>query len=186
MPRIFLYSLMLLFAGTLSAQNLVKCTDGSSFWIMKGKGKKFAVQLRGDLAESDVPELLNVEETALHYNILNKSEYVKTGGKSDAAVLTKFIKKEGKFLGDAMKPEYQLKKLPSGKTFLLWHHDWKGTDEYVEQQVHATIILDGMIIWLSSPKFTGQEISKVEVFLTETIANVKSVKSTNAKELCEK
>ncbi|WP_294818957.1 hypothetical protein [uncultured Flavobacterium sp.] len=185
MVRITLCCMALLFAISMPAQDIVKCEGGTSFWIIKGKGKKFAVQLRGDIAGSGLPELINIDESSLHYKILSKSEYIKKGaGKSDAALLTRFIKGEEAFLGEKMKPGYQLKKLPSGKTFLLWHHDWFGSDEAVEQQVHATIIIDQEIIWLSCPKFVGQERSKVEALISAAIAKIKRIK--DIKELCSK
>lgn len=185
MLKIAPYFLIMFFTLGVAGQNLIKCDDGSAYWILKGKGKTFAAHLRGDLAESEIPKLMNVEETALHYNILNKSDYAEKGkSSSDAAILTRFIKGEEKFLGEKMKPVYEIRKLSSGKSFLLWHHDWHGSDEYVEQQVHATIILDETIVWLSSPLFTGQDLDKIEAFMAETIANVKLVKST--KGLCGK
>jgi hypothetical protein len=186
MPKIAIFCLMLLVAVNSAAQSLVKCEDKSTFWVIKKSSKTFAIHLHGDVAPSDVPELINIEDYALHYNLLSKSAYLKKGGGgSDTAVLTRFIKGEEKFLTDKkMTPEYAFHKLPSGKTFLLWHHDWHGTEVEVEQQVHATIILDEMVIWLSSPKYMGQDLAKVEAFLTETIANVKSVKSKEG--LCGK
>lgn len=185
MLKIATYCLLLLFAASSAGQSLVKCEDKSSFWVIKSKGKIFTIHLHGDVAPGDVPELVNVEETALHYNLLDKSGYLKKGsGSSDPAVLTRFIKGEEKVLGEKMKPTYKILKLPSGKPYLLWHHDWHGTEEAVEQQVHATIILGETIVWLSAPKFTGQDIAKIEAFLMETIANVKVVKSV--KDLCKK
>ncbi|AWH85235.1 hypothetical protein HYN59_08940 [Flavobacterium album] len=183
MKRLYLLLALIPFALTAQTKNLVKCEDKSSYWVIKSKGKIFTIHLHGDVAPGDVPELMNVEEMALHYNLLDKSAYLKKGGGSnDAAVLTRFIKGEEKVLGDKMKPVYKILKLPSGKPFLLWHHDWHGTEEMVEQQVHATIVLGEAIIWLSAPKFTGQDIAQIEAFLTETIGSVKAVKSV--KDLC--
>lgn len=183
MPKVITYCIMLFFATALSAQNLIKCDDGSSYWVLKGKGKLFTVKLHGDVAPGNIPQLLNIEETGLHYNILNKSEYLKKGaGGSDAAILTRFIQGEQKFLGEKRKPEYALKKLPSGKNCLIWHHDWFGADEATEQQVHVTIILNDTIVWLSAPKFVGQDLAKIESFLLETIATLKVIKDT--KGLC--
>ena len=185
MKRLYTLFCVILFIITASAQNLIKCDDGSSYWILKDKGKMFALHLRGDIAQANIPQLLNIEETGLHYNILNKSEYLKKGGGgSDAAVLTRFIQGEEKFLCEKMKPEYELKKLPSGKNCLLWHHDWFGADEATEQQVHITIILNDAIVWLSAPKFVGQDRTKIESFLLETIATLRSIKDT--KGLCGK
>jgi hypothetical protein len=183
MKRLCLLYLLLLSAIPLLAQNLIKCDDGSSYWVLKGKGKLFTVKLHGDVAPGNIPQLLNIEETGLHYNILNKSEYQKKGaGGSDAAVLTRFVQGEQKFLGDKRKPEYALKKLPSGKNCLLWHHDWFGADEATEQQVHVTVVLNDVIIWLSAPKFVGQDRDKIESFLLETIATLRVIKDT--KGLC--
>ncbi len=183
MLRAAIYCLMLCFSATVAGQNLVKCDDGISFWILKGKGKTFTVKLHGDVAPGSIPQLMNIEDTGLHYNIINKSDYIKKGsGGSDAAVLTRFIKGEEKFLGDKMKPEYAMKKLASGKNCLLWHHNWHGADEATEQQVHVTIVLGDAIVWLSAPKFIGQDLAKVQSFLLDTIATLKIVKDT--KGLC--
>lgn len=181
--RIALYSFLFLLTATAAGQGVVRCDDGRIFWVITGNNRGFALPLEGDVSETN-DDLINVEDKALHYYILDAKNYYNADGKNtDADILERFIKGEMDGLElEGLEPVKELRSRQDGESFLLWRHNWTSGNQ-VDTQVHATIVLSDTVIWLTCPKFIDMELAGVEAFVIKCIENLKEIE--NAEGLCE-
>lgn len=186
MKPIIIYLFLLLnpiFKST--AQSIVKCDDNSSFWLIEDNSINYSFKLYGDVAKSNMPDLINIEDRILQYIILDKIHFIEKKEESDENyILSNYVAGETKHLLDKFsKPfqvEMQLSTLPSGKPYLLWWYKLpEGSSEEVIAQAFINVIMGDIIFGLGSPQFLEDDIESTKHFLVETIATLSIVKNKN-------
>lgn len=184
---IYLFLLLtLIFKST--AQSIVKCDDTTSFWLITDNSINYSIKLYGDVAKSNMPDLINIENRILQYIILDKIHFIDPKQESDEnSILSNYVAGETKYLLDKFpKPfevEMQLSTLPSGKPFLLWWYKLPedGSEEVIAQ-VFINVIMGDIIFGLGSPQFIDDDIESIKDFLTNTMKTLSVV--TNKDSLC--
>lgn len=184
-PIIIYLFLLLIPIFRSTAQSIVKCDDNTSFWLIEDNSIDYSLKLYGDVAKSNMPDLINIENRILQYIILDKIHFIDKKEQSDEnSILSNYVAGETKHLLDKFpKPfeiEMQLSTLSSGKPFLLWWYKLpEGSSKEVVAQVFINIIIGDILFGLGSPQFLEDDIESIKHFLVETIATLSVVKNKN-------
>lgn len=187
MKSIIIYLLLLLTHFPKSnAQSIIKCDHNTSFWLIEDNTINYAVELHGDIAKSKIPDLINIEDKALQYIILDKIHFIKEGENiEDSVVLSRYVAEESEYLSYLFpKPfnvETQIGTLPSGKHFLLWWYKIpEGRSKEVAAQVFVNVIEGEILFGLGSPQFIDLNLEDIKTFLINTIATLSIIKNKNS------
>lgn len=173
-----------------NAQSIIKCDNNTSFWLITDNSINYTVKLYGDIAKSKMPDIINIEDKALQYIVLNKIHFIeKNGDSSDTSILSNYIAGETKYLLDKFpKPfdvEMQISTLPSGRHFLLWWYKLpEGSSKEVVAQIFVNVIIGDILFGLGSPQFIDDDIKLIKDFLIDTIDTLSIVKNKNS--ICDK
>jgi hypothetical protein len=177
----------------LQAQTLVTCKSNKSFWVYENGEDIYAVEIEGDVKESDRTNLVSVNNGALQLLVVDKTPFLEGQQESnDLKILMQYASKEGQYLSEMMKTDLDIQMMQSSfssdRTVLIWYYPMPaGTSSQVTFQVYANTIIDGYVYGLASPVFTGQTFDEVRKFLMDTISTLQKLKSKKEiKKLCEK
>jgi hypothetical protein len=188
-----IYSAFILFActQTVSAQEIITCEDDdTTYWVITNNNIHYSVSLHGDIAKSKTPDLLNVEDMALQYIILDKEGYTdKKEENTDISILVRYVSSEAEYLSgifpDSFEIQTQTGKTASGKEFLLWQYKIpEGRSKEVISQFFVNTIIGDKIFGLGSPQFIDHNPDTIKKFLTSTLDTLAIVKNIDS--LCEK
>lgn len=180
----------IVFTTTTAAQSIIKCNDKITYWVIPDRNCNYTIKLKGDIDLSNQRDILNVDDKALQYTLLDKNRYTDANSENrDAAILSKYTAIESDYLQDKFNGEIEIfmemKTLSTGKTVILWYFNLpKGKNKEVSAQLFADIVIGDRIFGLGTPLFTGQDFNTVRSFLLEAITTITKVKNTNA--LCNK
>jgi len=172
-----------------SAQEIVACSPGNSYWYIPDGSHNYTVNLYGEVLETEHPSVINVEDKALHYLIVAKEPYtVEEDDNTEQDILIRFATKEadhtGKTLGTSIEPMMQIATYDGGPIILLWHFAMpEGKNAEVERQYYANIIIGDNIFGLGSPQFIGMDPQDTQNFLLDTLASLREI--PDKKDLCK-
>lgn len=188
---LFLKLLIVVCTTNSTSQSLVKCEGRQSYWVIPDGDSYYAIRLNGDTDLSVQPEILNVNEKALQYILLDKEQYViKSKENNDQNILLRYTDREkirlyDKFRVRSLDIYSEIITFHSGKTAVFWHFKLpEGKNKQVTAQLFADIIIGDRIFGLGTPLFAGEDFDGAKVFLLETIDTVSTVKDPDS--LCHK
>lgn len=181
---LFLKILMMVFATNCISQTLIKCKDRLAYWVIPDNQFHYSVKLTGDIDLSNHPEILNIDEKALQYVLLNKDTYIKKDENNDeSTILLRYVAGEtlylrNKFNNQHLDTHNDIIKFDSGKIAIIWYFKMpEGKNKEVIAQLFADIVIDGRIFGLGTPLFAGQDFDALATFLLETIETIEKVKN---------
>lgn len=189
MKTVIIIALLLGLPSNLSAQYIIDCNNNTTFWVINDRGIQYSVKLHGDIAESKIPELLNVEDMALQYVLIDKKRFIEDkGDNTELSILKRYVEEETKYLsGKFPKPFEVLMEIytiPTGQKFLLWYYKLpEGKSKEVISQLFINTIIEDTIIGFGSPQFIDHDFEAIKNFLVETISTLNIIKDTNS--LCD-
>lgn len=188
---LFLKLFILACTTNSASQSLVKCEGRLSYWVIPDNDSYHAIRLNGDTDLSVQPEILNVNEKALQYILLDKEQYViKAKENNDQNILLRYTDGEAIHLRDkfrvrSLDTHSEIIAFHSGKTAVFWYFKLpEGKNKEVTAQLFADIIIGDRIFGLGTPLFAGDDFEAAKVFLLEAIDTVSTVKNTD--NLCRK
>ena len=137
-PVIIIVLIIGLFSAPISAQHIIDCNNNTTFWIINHHDIKYSVKLHGDIAESKIPELLNVEDMALQYVVLNKKEFIQNEcDNSDLSMLKYYVEGETKYLSNKFPKPFEVQMevytTPTGKKF------YYGITSYLKERIKKSL-----------------------------------------------
>lgn len=189
-PVIIIVLIIELFSAPICAQHIIDCNNNTTFWIITHRDIKYSVKLHGDIAESKIPELLNVEDMALQYVILDKKEFMQNEcDDNDLSILKYYVEGEAKYLSNKFPKPFEVQMeiytIPTGEKFLLWYYKLpEGKNKEVIAQIFISTIIDDTIIGFGSPQFIDHDFEDIKTFLVETISTLSVIRDINS--LCDK
>ncbi len=181
---------LIMFATNLMGQQIIKCDSTKSFWAIENDSIKYAVKLSGKSQTTERFHVIAVNDYALQYLIVEKSNYIKEGeDNSDLKVLIRYALSEAEFLSEQFKAKINLQMikapLSQDKDVLIWYYEMpQGMNEQVKFQLYSNIIIGDKIIGFASPQFSDQKFESVRDFLMDIISTLKVVSDINT--LCDK
>jgi len=191
--RIFLLFLKIVFivyTTYATPQSIIKCSNNTTYWIIPDNNYNYAIRLQGDIDLSNQYDILNIDDKALQYVLLDKVLYTDKNTKnSHTAILSEYVAMESDLLMAKFKGKThihsEIKTTSTGKTVILWHFTLpEGKDREVTAQLFADVIIGDKIFGLGAPLFAGQDLDSLKSFLMDAIATIDTVKNMNA--LCRK
>lgn len=189
MKTVIIILLLGFIPANLSAQYIIECSNDTTFWIINDRNTIYSVKLHGDIAESKIPELLNVEDMALQYVLLDKNQFMEDDGdNTELSILKRYVEEETKYLsGKFPKPFEVLTEvytISTGKEFILWYYKLpEGKSKEVISQLFINTIIDNTIIGFGSPQFIDHDFETIKNFLVDTISTLSVIQDTNS--LCD-
>lgn len=172
------------------SQTLTKCSDGNVFWLIPDENSAhYAVKLRGDIDLSAQPDILNIDDKALQYILLDSRQYIEQGkDNSDKEILNRYVDGEAAYLrerfGENLEIYSELQTTPEGKAFILWRYLLPhGSNKEVTSLVFADIVMDTEIFGLGSPQFADMELTPIKNLLINAISTV--FKTSGTESLCK-
>jgi hypothetical protein len=184
---LFLKIAVVVLTTNATAQSLVKCNDQIAYWVINDASHHYAVRLQGDIGLSKQPDILNVNEKALQYVLLDKNPYIlKKGMNDDENVLLRYIDGEknpllNKFNVKSLEAGREIIILSSGKTAVLWYFMLpEGKNKEVKAQLFADMVIGDRIFGLGVPLFVGENFEAARVFLLNALDGTETVKNPEA------
>lgn len=179
------------FTTNCASQSLIKCDGRFAYWVIPDGDFYYAVRLNGDIDLSAQSDILNVNEKALQYILLEKEQYViKNKENNDQNILLRYTDGEAIHLRDrynvhTLETYSEIITFHSGKIAVFWYFKLpEGKNKEVTAQLFADIVLDDRIVGLGTPLFAGDDFDAAKVFLLETIDTIDKVKNPDT--LCHK
>ena len=187
--KLILRIVMALFITNLPAQSLVKCNNSMAYWIIPDNDLLYAIALKGDVDLSENPDIININETALQYILLDKLNYLDKKN-DDEPLLLRYITTEQEHLRNFFAPRSllitsEIILLPSlGKNAVFWSFDLpEGKNNEVASQLFINIISENSIFGLSTPLFTDYDFNEAKRLLIDTLDSLHTIK--NIESLCQ-
>jgi hypothetical protein len=180
----------LLFPIPAASQSIIKCNEKVVFWIIPDNNIYYTVKLTGDIDLSPQEDVLNIDDKALQYILINKNIYNEADGdNSEQILLSRYVNGEDLYLHsiftDLGDIDSEYIDLPTGKKALLWCFTLpKGKNKEVIAQYFVNIIINDTIFGLGCPQFAEQDAKSTKQLLIKAIETVKTV--TNTDDLCNK
>lgn len=172
------------FSPNCASQSLIKCNDRQAYWAIPDNNIYYTIRLEGDIDLSSQPDILNVNERALQYILLEKEQYIlKNGENNDESILIRYTEGEAAYLRNKYKSETldiysEMIKFHSGKTAVFWYFKLpEGKNKEVTAQLFADIIIGERILGLGTPLFAGEDPEAAKIFLLQTIDTTNKVKN---------
>lgn len=179
---LFLKIAMVLFTINTTPQSLVKCSDRTSYWVIPDDNYYYTIKLHGDIGLSHQHDVLNVNEKALQYVLLDKNPY-SVKDSNDESILLKYTEGEttylrGKFNAPSLNINIEMITLSSGKSAILWYFDLpEGKNTAVVAQIFVSTVLGNKIFGLGSPLFSGEDFDTLRLFLLDALNDTAAVVS---------
>lgn len=187
--KLILRIVMALFITNLPAQSLVKCNNSMVYWIIPDNDLLYAITLKGDIDLSENPDIININDTALQYILLDKSNYFDNKN-DDESVLLRYIATEkihlqNIFVTRSLIINSEIVSLPSlGKKAVFWSFDLpEGKNNEVASQLFINIISENSIFGLGTPLFTDYDFNEAKRLLIDTLDSLHTIK--NIESLCQ-
>ena len=191
------FTLALLFLLTSAvpshSQNLIACSDTTTWWVVPGPDAGFALRLSGKIQTTDHKNVLAVNDFVLQYLVSDIKKFTVEGQDNSGLIpLIRHALSEGEYMSGLFKNQLniQMEKAEAGpgRQALVWHFDFpEGMNTEVEQQVFVSMLVGDQIIGLSSSLFKGQVFVDIRDFLTEIISTALVLdKQENLQQLCDK
>jgi hypothetical protein len=184
---LFLKIAVVVLTTNATAQSLVKCNDKIAYWVINDASYHYAVRLQGDIDLSKQPDILNVNEKALQYVLLDKNRYLHKDVKNDdESLLLRYIDGEkdpllNKFNVKSLEAGREMIILSSGKTAVLWHFMLpEGKNKEVKAQLFADMVIGERIFGLGVPLFAGEDFDTARIFLLNALDTTETVKNPEA------
>lgn len=169
-------------------QSLVRCNDKVTYWVIPDGNDYYTVKLKGDIDLSHQHDILNVDEKALQYILLDTSHYT-TKKNDDESILLSYLAEEtiylrSKFKNPSLNVYEEIIPLNKEKKAVFWYFELpEGKNKEVTAQLFAHVIVGKRIFGLGSPLFAGEDFDALRVFLLEGIATANTTDQTET--LCD-
>jgi hypothetical protein len=189
MTKKVLFTIMLLSAMGIQAQEIIKCSPEKTFWLIKDNGKDYAVTLHGAVEKANHPKLITVDGKNLQYLITDKKASAeKAGTNDDLGVLSRFVGDETTHLisqfGVSIEFQLELVLLPDERKAIYWHYNMpEGMNGEVQMQHFINVIEGDKIFGLASADFKGDDAAKTKQMLVDALGSLTVVK--DSKKLCK-
>lgn len=187
--KLILRIVMVLFITNLPAQSLVKCNNNMAYWIIPDNDLLYAIALKGDVDLSENPDIININETALQYILLDKSNYLDKKN-DDEPLLLRYIATEQEHLRNIFATRSllitsEIILLPAlGKKAVFWSFDLpEGKNSEVVSQLFLNIVSEGNILGLGTPLFTDSDFSEAKKLLIDALETLHTIPNTES--LCQ-
>lgn len=181
---LFLKIAVAVFTINATPQSLVECSDKTSYWVIPDDNCYYTIKLKGDIGLSRQHDILNVNEKALQYVLLDKNRY-SVKDSNDESVLLKYTAIEaaylrGKFSAPSLNINTETITLSSGKSAILWYFELpEGKNTAIVAQIFASTVLGNKIFGLGSPLFSGEDFDTLRLFLLDALNDTAAVISPN-------
>lgn len=185
---LFLKIAAVVFTTNAAPQSLVRCNDKVTYWIIPDGNYFYTVKLKGDIDLSHQHDILNVDDKALQYILVDASLYMNKEN-DEESILVRYTTEEiiylrSKFNTPSLNVYKEIIHISSGKTAIIWYFELpEGKNKEVTAQLFANVLLGNRIFGLGSPLFAGEDFDAVRVFLTEGIATANINEQTES--LCD-
>lgn len=171
-----------------AAQEIIQCSPEAIYWYIEDEGKKYTLNLYGDVATSTHPNVINVEDKALQYLIARKAPFLAEESNSNSDILVRFADDETAHINELFKTtlevDMKMATFDDGLQVLLWQFAMpEGNNEEVERQIYANTIVGDIIFGLGSPVFHGQDSTDTVDFILNTLASLRTV--ADKKSVCK-
>ncbi|PZR22002.1 MAG: hypothetical protein DI539_06505 [Flavobacterium psychrophilum] len=183
---LFLKMMMVLFTANLPAQRLVKCNDNTAYWVIPDNNLLYALTLKGDVDLSDNPEIINSNNTAIQYILLQKP-YATDSEKDDEALLTRHIESERQrlkkiFNTPSLTVDSKIIFLPKmGKKAVFWYFELpEGFNNEVVAQLFMHVVIGEKLFGLGTPLFKGYDFETALSLVINTLDSLTVIKNTES------
>lgn len=180
---------LLLLCITIEAQNILDCSNGTSYWVIEKDGAKYALKLNDKVTKVGHPSMISYNDYALQTLVVDVAPYTgQQGDNSDIGVLTRYAQAESEYLSGQFKTEVEITmkkvKISKNREVLVWYYNMPASvSTEVENQLYANIIVGDQIFGLSCTQFNGQSFDEARNMLMDVISTLQVTKDTTG--LCK-